>query len=354
MARGARFCGVLGALALGAPALGAPAAVEAPAMMVATRDPALLSALDAVFSPRGVRVVASERPLHATGDELAGGERAADLVWLCDLPPRPSPEPGLRAAAASGAAIGPGGAPAPGQGTALCVRPRRGPVIVRRIAVATPLSPEDAAAVALSVQVALMPDVAPVPREGIARAAAPPDPSRARGAGAHSFTLELGGGARNGPDGTALRASAAAVYAPGGLGHHLGLGGAISAGPTYGVPSPSGRGPGPPPPSGSASDLTLRLFARGQVRIGPIWLQLDLGPEAHVMSRAFDEADRSSERRLHWSIDSFAGAVVPFGRFFAGARAGGSYLLTGRLAPTNPTGGTWNGEALATVGVGWF
>ena len=307
-------------------------------MLVATRDPALLSALAAAFSPRGVRVVASAQPLHATSDDLTDRERAADLVWLCDLPPS-------------------------NQETALCVRPQRGPVIVRRIAMATPLSAEDAAALALSVQVALMPEAIPPARpttsgaDVTARASALPAPSpaaRPAERGAHALTLELAGGARNAPGGPTLRAGVAAVYAPRRLAHRLGLGAAIAGGPTYGAAAGAGRGPGPPLPTGDAADLTLRLFARGQAHLGPIWLQLDLGPAVDIVTRSFAETNRSSEQRAHWSVDSFLGAVIPFGRFFGGARVGGSYLLTGNLAATNPTGGSWSGEALGTLGVGWF
>src|SRR5947208_4992981 len=162
--RPARFASARGlsvaaaTLAVALPGIRAARGDEAPAMLVATRDPALLSALDAAFSPRGVRVVMADRPLRATGDDLGAGAREADLVWLCDVTPAPpSPPPS-------------GGAAPP---TALCVRPHQGTVIIRRVAVTTPLSPEDAAALALSVQVALMPDAAPPPA-ALVRPAPPP------------------------------------------------------------------------------------------------------------------------------------------------------------------------------------
>ena len=182
-------------LAVALPGIRAARGAEAPAMLVATPDPALLSALDAAFSPRGVRVAMADRPLRATGDDLGAGARGADLVWLCDVTPAPASPP-------SG-----GAAPA----TALCVRPHQGTVIIRRIAVATPLSPEDAAALALSVQVALMPDAAApparsrVPRRCRARARGPADERRA------SLTLELGlRRARDGPYGSFVAARALA------------------------------------------------------------------------------------------------------------------------------------------------
>src|SRR3954470_4309889 len=111
------LCCAAATLAMALPAVRAARGAEAPAMVVATRDPALLSALDAAFSPRGVRVVMADRPLRASGDDLGAGARAADLVWLCDVTPAP--------ASPSGGAAPP---------TALCVRPHQGTVIIRRVA----------------------------------------------------------------------------------------------------------------------------------------------------------------------------------------------------------------------------
>ena len=316
---------------------------EAPAMLVATRDPALVSALNAAFAPRGVRVALADRPLRGASDDLGTGARAVDLVWLCDVTPSFSRSPSVDGSASASA-------------TALCVRPHHGTVIIRRVAVATPLSPEDAAALALSVQVALMPDTAPA-AETLVHVAPPLQPARAAGAGLgdpHSLTLELGSGLRGAPDGTSARASLAAVYAPW-LAHRLGLGVAFTAGTASDRAVPGGRGPGPSSPVvESTNDLTARLFARAQAPVGPIWLQLDLGPEAHAVSGFVADPERPSEHRWFWSLDGFAGAVVPFGRFFAGARAGGAYLVTGRFASLNPIGGAWSAEAQATAGVGWF
>ena len=133
--------------AVALPGMRAARAAEAPPMLVATPDPALLSALDAAFSPRGVRVVMADRALRATGDDLGArrAPRGSGVVVRYDAGPR-QPFPRRRVALRPR--------------TALCVRPHQGTVIVRRIAVTMPLSPEDAAALALSVQVALMPDAA--------------------------------------------------------------------------------------------------------------------------------------------------------------------------------------------------
>jgi hypothetical protein len=319
----------------------APAArAESRPMVVATQDPALLSALSAAFSPRGVRVVEAKQPFRRPTDALAaaGDTADADVVWLCEGDPK----------------IGP----------ALCVRPRHGEVMIRHISMTTPLTPEDAAALALSVQVALMPPIRAAaratPAAQIARAPAAAPALRAPG---RRLALELDGGVRNLPAGSALRAGVAAAYTPAALGYHLGLGVGAAAGPTSFTPQPQGRATGPalqPPglgtgsasPSGRMNDLTLRLFARGQVRLAPIWLQLDLGPAIHFMSGAAGDGTTESpaDRRLHLSADGYIGAMIPFGRFFAGARAGGSYLLSGRGADTSPTGATWSREALLALG----
>ncbi len=273
----ARFADARGlcvaALVLAMPASRTARGAEAPAMLVATPDPALLSALDAAFSPRGVRVAMADRPLRATSDDPGAGARGADLVWLCDVTPAPAAAPSSTGSrAARDRAVRP---------------PASGTVIIRRVAVATPLSPEDAAALALSVQVALMPGTSPAP-VAIASSAPAVEPTRADGAGprgAHGLTLELSGGFRGGPAGRvfareplgSLRARRVrASLRPGGCDRcrfdvaqrrdrHL-------------------RGPGPPavPLVDRSRDLTFRLFARGQASMGPIWLQLDVGPAAHA------------------------------------------------------------------------
>src|SRR5581483_4946528 len=166
-------------LALAPPAIPAARGAETPAMLVATRDPALLSALNAAFAPRGVRVALADRLLRTTSDDLGTGAPGADVVWLCDVTPVPAP-------------ASPGSAAPPAAGTALCVRPHQGTVIIRRIAVATPLSPEDAAALALSVQVALMPGAAPPPQTLARPAAAPARAPNVEETGACVLTLELG------------------------------------------------------------------------------------------------------------------------------------------------------------------
>jgi hypothetical protein len=351
-----RFAGARGlfcaaaTLALALPGFRAARAAEAPPMLVATPDPALLSALDAAFSPRGVRVAMADRALRATGDDLGPDGRRADLVWLCDMTPVLATVP----APAGGAAPAPAGGAAPA--TALCVRPHQGTVIVRRIAVTMPLSPEDAAALALSVQVALMPDAA-APAATVARPAPGTQPARAAGAkasGAHGLTLELAGGFGAGPGGHSSSLSLAAVHTPASLGHYLGVGAAVAIAEI----SPSGdaavlsvrdRGPALLGSVEKPTDLMLRLFARAQAIDGPVWIQLDLGPAAHATNDVFDES-----WRWFWSLDTFAGIVVPFGRFFAGVRGGGEYAVIGHFSSSVATDGRWNLEALVTTGVGWF
>jgi hypothetical protein len=332
------------------PGIRAARGAEAPAMLVATRDPALLSALDAAFSPRGVRVAMADRPLRATGDDLGAGARGADLVWLCDLTPATAPP-------------SPSGGAAPA--TALCVRPHQGTVIIRRIAVTTPLSPEDAAALALSVQVALMPNAAPPQK--LARPAAPPvlaDRSPVEPSGAHAMTFELGlGVAHAGSDDTFAHPSVAMTYMPW-LGHRLGIGVAVGAMTKRG--SLGWTGPNPPPigipfNEDDVTDTTVRLFSRRQARTGPVWLQLDLGPEAHIKSITLTEGGGppgggvvSHSHRLGLTLDGFVGAVIPFGRFFAGAHAGAAYALREPQDSSDLFRPRWIAEALATFGVGFF
>jgi len=308
-------------------------------LLVATRDAALHAALSAVFAPRGVEVVESFQPLRRPADAgataPAAGAAAADTVWLCE------PDSG---------------------GTALCVRPRHGQVIVRRIAMPTPLSAEDAASLALSVQVALMPEepaataapaparaTAPVDVEAAAPRPAPPAPPAPR------LTVELLAGGRRTDGGGGLRAGVEAVYAPDALARRLGIGLGVAGGTAIALPQPSARGPAPVPPGGSEHDLTLRLFARGRLSLPVVRLELDLGPAAHVVTRDVSDGTNgggsTSERRVHVSANGSLGLVVPFGRFFAGARVGGFYLL----APEPPSGASpWRGEVLATVGAVWF
>jgi hypothetical protein len=322
----------------------APATAEPRRLVVASRDPALRSALSAVFSPRGVEVVESPAPLRrptdaAPGDAGGAAPASADAVWLCE------PESG---------------------GTALCVRPRRGQVIVRRIAMPTPLSAADAASLALSVQVALMPDepapapalaVAPVvPQADIQATAARPAP--VQGAPPR-LTVELLAGGRRTAEGAGLRGGVDVVYAPDALARRLGIGAGVGAGTAIAMPQPSSRGPGPAPSGGSEGDVTVRLFARGRLQLSAVRLELDLGPAAHIVAHdvaASTDGGRSeTERHLRMSASGSLGAVVPFGRFFAGARVGGFYLLT---EPASGGGGgsgsPWRGEALATFGAGFF
>ncbi len=107
------------------------------------------------------------------------------------------------------------------------------------------------------------------------------------------------------------------------------------------------------------TDTTVRLFARRQARTGPVWLQLDLGPEAHIKSITLAEGGPGGNvwhtHGLGLTLDGFLGAVVPFGPFFAGVRAGGEFAVLGRFSSaTGLFRPRWIVEALATLGVGFF
>jgi hypothetical protein len=112
-------------------------------------------------------------------------------------------------------------------------------------------------------------------------------------------------------------------------------------------------------PSGNERDVTLRLFARARPDLawllGPVHLELDAGTGLHVISRdmpgAMDGAG-TTERRLHLSVDGALGVVVPFSRFFAGARAGASYRVTPQREGDGPSG--WSGQALLALGVSFL
>ena len=238
-------------------------------------------------------------------------------------------------------------------------------MIIRRVAVVTPLSPEDAAALALSVQVALMPDAAP-PKELSRPVAAPvlADGSAVERSGAHAMTFELGLGLSHaGSDDTFAHPSVAMTFMPW-LGHRLGIGVAVGVITKRG--SLGGTGPSPNPQQigvpfygdDDVTDTPVRLFARRQARTGPVWLQLDLGPEAHIKSITLTEGyPGGGARRTHGlglTLDGFVGAVVPFGRFFAGARAGAAYALKEPQDSLDLFRPRWIAEALATFGVGFF
>jgi hypothetical protein len=319
---------------LASAAADAPDGPRAPRRLVVTsRDPALVAALSAAFSPRGVKVVESGP------GEAASGQAAAvtDVVWLCE------PD---------------------GGGTALCVRPHGGKIVVRRISMATPLSPADAASLALSVQVALMPDepagaldAADAAPAGSAPAAVVAARPAAAAPGLHGLTVETLAGVRASALGSGLRAGLEAAYAPAAVGHRLGIGASVSDGPALALPRPLPRGPGPAPPGGSESDLTVRLFALGRLRLPALWLQLDVGPAAHVVSSDMPTGGGGPtmhDRRLELSADGAVGAIVPFGRFFAGLRGGASYrIATDRMQPA-PIVNPWAAEGLFALGVGFM
>ena len=261
---------------------------------------------------------------------FGGAAVDADAVWLCE------PESGA---------------------TALCVRPRNGRVMVRRVAMTTPLSAADAAALALSVEVAFMRDEsAPSPRGGAPAAtlAASASPSSDAAAG-HTLTLALSGGAGASASGPRLRAGVEAVYAPSLWGRRLGLGLGLTGGPTVATTS-SARGPGPAAVRGTESDIALGLFARGALRLSRLWLQLDLGPAGHLFTQELPDllAGDTIHRRLRPSVDGAIGAVVPFGRFFGGLRFRASYLVSASPLRADPVRGPWGGEGLFTLGAGFL
>jgi hypothetical protein len=207
--------------------------------------------------------------------------------------------------------------------------------------------------------VALMPDE-PTPALDVAgtapAAVVAARPAPAARPGLRGLTVETIAGVRASALGGGLRAGVEAAYAPAALGHRLGIGAGVSDGPALALPRPPPRGPGPAPPGGSESDLTVRLFARGRLLLSPLWLQLDVGPAAHVVSNDVPAggAPAMHDRRLDLSADAAVGVVVPFGRFFAGLRGGASYrIATTRMEPA-PAVNPWAAEGLFALGVGFM
>jgi hypothetical protein len=329
--RALAWAAALGA-ALAAPSAPAAESGAARRLVVATRDAELVSALSVAFAPRGVEVTTAPRPLRSPSDPLLDAD--AHAVWLCE--------------------------PVEG-GTALCVRPRGAPVIVRPIAMAAPLSAEEAAALALSVEATLLggrdapPVAAAAPPPVVLARAAPTAPAAAASA-LRPLSLELAGGGRFEGAGVRARAGAAVAFTPGTDRFRVGAGGGVEIGPAVTVP-PATSGPGPSMPGAHDRDLTLRAFARGALRLGPTWLQAEVGPAAHVVTRQVDDPHSGSvgdDTRDGWSADGALGVIVPIGRCFAGARAGASYRLDPR--PRDDPGGhtPWSAEARAVLGVGIF
>ena len=310
------------------------AAADEGRLVLGTHDPALASALSVAVSPRGLSVVELPDELARASDvedarRAVSVQDAVAVVWLCDD--------------AAGA-------------HALCFCDRDGRLTVKPISVASPLAPPDAAALALSVKVLLGPPPQPAapPAPVVVRAARPPP--RVEGpssvvvtADLPSLAVELRGGARV-PDGlwarSALRVGLDGVFAPDALGRQLGVGIGASAGPAF-----VGNY------ARSVDDLAFGVVARGQRRVGPFALQLDVDPTVHLVSAAAGP----TQHRTQLSIDALAGAVWTFDRFSAGARLGVVYVPFADedavpVANTLGFGGLplslprWSGEALLTLG----
>jgi hypothetical protein len=320
---------VAGALFATAPV----ARAESERLVLGTHDAALAAALSVAVSPRGLSVVELPEPLASPTDPTARRELhvpgTVAVVWLCDD------------AGAHG----------------LCFCGADGRVVVKPISVAPPLTPPDAAAIALSVKMLLgAPPAppAPPPRPAPPTSHAPP-PSAAPPAalapapapsfaGPPSIALEVNLGARvqsPAAEHVGLRFGARGVLAPESFGRALGVGVGLDAGPALAAAAPAGR---------TLSDSSVDLFARGRLVLSPAWLELDAGPSVHFVSVA---AGATAPGRAALALDARAGVVVPVGRTLLGVRAGGFYVATspGSSSAAVPVAlPRWNGEALLTVG----
>jgi len=217
----------------------------------------------------------------------------------------------------------------------------------------SPLAPPDAAALALSVKVLLGPPPQPAaaPAPVVREAKSLRLESVVVTADVPSLAVEVRGGARV-PDGlrdrSVLRVGLDGVFAPDGLYRELGVGIVAAAGPAF-----VGNY------ARSVDDLAFGAFARAQRRVGPLVLQLDLGPTAHLVSAA----SGPTQHHTQLSIDALGGAVWTFGRFVAGARLGVVYVpladqdalpaannVPAPFAELPLSLPRWNGEALLTLG----
>lgn len=309
-------------------ALARPARADGDRLVLGSHDPALTSALSVAVSPRGLSVVELPEPLARAADvDVARREAAVHdavgVVWLCDDD---------------------------ADARALCFCDRAGHLSVRPISVTSPLTPPDAAALALSVKMMLGPPPAPAARPPVVAPAIVPQPPLAPVADveAHAalpaLAVEVGVGARVAPR-TTPRLGLEGVLALESLDRALGFGLGMTVGPSF--DGDYGR---------ALDDLTFSFVARGQRGTGPLVLQLDLGASAHLIS-----ADAgSAERRTELSLDARVGAVWLLGRYLVGLRAGGFCVPaaeTGAI-PVGSGGSVlpltlprWNAEALLTFGL---
>jgi hypothetical protein len=335
--RGRRaFYGRAGALAFWTLVLAARGArAESERLVVGTRDAALSSALSVAVSPRGLSVFELPEPLASVADvEIARHEVSVPgtvaVVWLCDDQ--------------SGA-------------HALCFCGRDGRLSVKPLSVTSPLAPPDAAAVALSVKMLLgAPTPAPAPapqppRQTPAPPPPPPAPAPPPLTPLPTLSLEVTAGARVQSAAAGhfgLRVGLKGVLAPEGLAHALGVGVGLTVGPglAAGGTAPAGR---------TVDDSAVALFARGRLRLEPLWLELDLGPSLHFLS--VGEGSSTPDRNA-FALDALAGAVLRVGRTLVGVRAGGFYVLT---SPTAVVGAApplalprWSGEVMMTLGLAFL
>ena len=304
----------------------AVARADSERLVVGTHDAALASALSVAVSPRGLSVVELPEPLGNVADvpearRLITVPGTVAVVWLCD------DDAGTHA---------------------LCFCDRDGRLSVKPISVASPLSPPDAAAVALSVKMLLG---APVPPPAPAAPPPPPAPSPPPApistprAALPAFVVGVTLGARlqsTAEQRASGRLGLEGVFAPAAgdrliaFALALGTGTALAAG-------------GPVPTTGARrtlTDLTLGFTARARIRLRAPWLEFALGPSAHVLS---SESGATSPRHLELAFDAHASANLPLGRYLLGLRAGAFEVVT---SPTSDIQlPRWNGEALLTFGL---
>jgi hypothetical protein len=299
-------------------------------LVLGSRDAELASALSVAVSPRGLSVVELPEPLVDAG--LGGLEAArrevsvpgtVAVVWLCD------DESGAHA---------------------LCFCGADGHLTVKPISVSAPLSPPDAAALALSVKVLLGAPPRPAPAPEPPQASAPPPSVPARPVprpptAPPQVALELVAGARLQPidaQHVGLSVGLRGAFAPAALGHRLGVGAGLETGPALA----SG---GESPPGRRVSDSALALFARGRISLAPLWLELDVGPSLHWLSVA---SGATAPRRTEVSLDALAGVVMPLGRTLVGVRAGGFRMMTSAAGFADPVAlPRSNGQVLLTLGL---
>jgi hypothetical protein len=311
-----------------------PGRADSERVVLGTHDAALASALSVAVSPRGLSVFELPGELKGVADIEAARQEISvpgtvAVVWLCD------DESGAHA---------------------LCFCGRDGVLAVRPLSVTTPLGPPDAAAVALSVKMLLgAPPPPPAPtrspepttRPSLAPMAAQLSPGRPA---PPTLAVELSAGARlQSPPSqdVGLRLGIKGVLTPEAFGRALGVGVGLAAGPSLasGGGAPTGR---------TVNDVAIELCAHGRLPLAPLWLwlELELGPSAHVLSV---DAGPPAPRRTELALDALGGVVVPFGHTVVGLRAGGFYVLT---SPSAAAGGVtpaalprWNAEAMLTVGL---